>query len=248
MLPMKRCELWQPIVLLYLVVVAGGVRRALQGTADAGTRWNLFVALYGLGVFSYYQGRSHVYCLAAVLYPAMILACLLSADLAAAWRAAGYSLKNPEARFCWLKLAGCWLLVGFGLIHFGRGLSTAVVHLARGRPREASVYNESAIGPLRQRLEGSAAVIISPISNYLHVRTHSWSALPFSSPAEIVLLAQAREARQALDGRRKVYLVEDASDRGILLRYVRPEGFREVQWIEGLTIYAGTVPIPGQGG
>ena len=74
MLPMKRCELWQPIIFLYLVVVAGGVRRALQGTADAGTRWNLFIALYGLGVFSYYQGRSEVTCLAAVLYPAMILA------------------------------------------------------------------------------------------------------------------------------------------------------------------------------
>ena len=215
MLPMKRCELWQPIIFLYLVVVAGGVRRALQGTANADTRWNLFVALYGLGVFSYYQGRSHVFCLAAVLYPAMILACLLSADLAAAWRAAGYSLKNPEARFCWMKLAGCWLLVGFGLIHFGRGLPTAVAHLARGRPREANVYNEAAIGPLRQRLEGSAAVILSPMSNYLHVQTHSWSALPFSSPQEIVLLAQAREARQALDGRRQVYLVHDSREHGI---------------------------------
>ncbi len=246
MLPMKRCELWQPIVLLYLVVVAGGVRRALQGTADAGSKWNLFVALYGLGVFSYYQGRSHVFCLAAVLYPAMILACLLSADMAAAWRAAGCSLKTPEARFLWLKLAGCWLLVGFGLIHFGRGLPLAVAHLARGRPREASLYHESAIGLLRQRLEGSATVILSPLSNYLHVQTHSWSALPFSSPAEIVLLAQAREARQALDGRRKLYLVDDPRGGGILLRYVRPDRLQEVQRIEGLTLYAREATIPGQ--
>ena len=237
MLPMKRIELWQPIVLLYLVVVAGGVRRALQGTADAATKWHLFVALYGLGIFSYYQGRSHVYCLAAVIYPAMILACLLSADLAAAWRAAGYSLKHPEARFAWMKLAGCWLLVGFGLIHFGRGLPTAVAHLARGRPREASLYNELAIEPLRKRLEGSAAVILSPVSNYLHVRTHSFSALPFSSPVELVLLAQAREARQALEGRGKVYLIDDSAERGVLLRYVRPEGFRETQRIEDLTVY-----------
>ncbi len=248
MLPMKRCELWQPIIFLYLVVVAGGVRRALQGTANADTRWNLFVALYGLGVFSYYQGRSHVFCLAAVLYPAMILACLLSADLAAAWRAAGYSLKNPEARFCWMKLAGCWLLVGFGLIHFGRGLPTAVAHLARGRPREASVYNEAAIGPLRQRLEGSAAVIISPMSNYLHVQTRSYSALPFSSPQEIVLLAQARQARQALDGRRQVYLVDDSRGHGILLRCVRPDRLREVQRIGGLTLYVGEAAVPGHGG
>jgi hypothetical protein len=243
MLPMKRCELWQPIVFLYLAVVAGGVRRALQGTADAATKWHLFIALYGLGIFSYYQGRSHVFCLAAVLYPAMILACLLSADLAAAWRAAGCSLKDPAARFCWLKLASCWLLVGFGLIHFGRGLPTAAATLARGRPREANVYDESAIGPLSERLAGSAAVILSPLSNYLHVRTRSWSALPFSSPQEIVLVAQAGEARQALDGRRQVCLVEDSREEGVLLQYVRPEGFREVQRIGSLTIYAASAPI-----
>jgi hypothetical protein len=248
MLPMRPWELWQPIIFLYLVVVAGGVRRALQGTADAATRWNLFVALYGLGVFSYYQGRSHVQCLEAVLYPAMILACLLSADVAAAWRAAGYSLKNAEARFSCIKLAGCWLLIGFGLIHFGRGLPPAVVDLVRGRTRYANVYNQSAIGPLGKRIEGSAAVILSPVSNYLHVQTHSWSALPFSSPQELVLLAQARQARQVLDGRTAVYLIEDPQERGILLRYVRPEGFREVQRIAGLTLYAGEETTARHGG
>jgi hypothetical protein len=243
MLPMKRCELWQPIIFLYLLVVAAGVRRALQGTADAASRWNLFVALYGLGIFSYYEGRSHVLCLGAVLYPAMILACLLSADLAAAWRAAGCSLKNPEARFCWLKLAGCWLLVSFGLIHFVRGLPVVVMHLAQSRlPEEANICNESEIRLLSQRLEGSAAVILSPISNYLHVKTHSWSALPFSSPLEIMLLDQARQARQALDARRKVYLVDDTRESRILLPYVQPEGFQEVQRIDGLTLYAATLP------
>ena len=237
MLPMRRCELWQPIIFLYLVVVAAGVRRAFQGTADAATKWNLFVALYGLGIFSYYQGRSHVGCLGAVLYPAMILACLLSADLAAAWRAAGCSLKNPEARFCWLKLAGCWLLVSFGLIHFGRALPAVVTHLAQSPPPKAGVGNESEIRLLRQRLEGSAAVILSPMSNCLHVQTHSWSAVPFSSPAEIVLLAQARQARQTLDDRRTVYLVEDSRENGVLLRYVRPEDFREAERIGSFTLY-----------
>jgi hypothetical protein len=248
MLPMKHIELWQPIILLYLVVVACGVRRALLGAADAATKWHLFVALYGLGIFSYYQGRSHVFCLVGVLYPAMILACLLSADLAAAWRAAGYSLKEPEARFAWMKLAGCWLLVGFGLIHFGRALPTAVAHLVRGRPREARLCDESLIGPLSRRLEGSAAVILSPVSNYLHVRTHSYSALPFSSPAEIILLAQAREARQALEGRKKVYLIDDSAEEGIWLRCVRPEGFREVQRIGTLTVYMDEATIPKHGG
>ena len=248
MLPMKHIELWQPIILLYLLVVAAGVRRALLGTADAASRWHLFVALYGLGIFSYYQGRSHVYCLVGVLYPAMILACLLSADLVAAWRAAGYSFKNPEARFTWMKLAGCWLLVGFGVIHFGRALPAAVTHLVRGRPREASIYNEAEIEPLRKRLEGSAAVILSPVSNYLHVRTHSYSALPFSSPAEIILLAQAREAREALNGRGKVYLIDDPSEKGVLLRYLRPEGFQEVQRIEDLTVHRDESTIPKHGG
>jgi hypothetical protein len=250
MLPMRRCELWQPIIFLYLVVVAGAVRRALQGTADAASRWNLFVALYGLGIFSYYQGRSNVLCLGAVLYPAMILACLLSADLAAAWRAARCSPKRPEAGFCRLKLAGCWLMISFGLIHFVRGLPLVVEHLAERRAEEVTICSDSEIRLLRKRLEGSAAVILSPFSNRLHVETHSWSALPFSSPSEIMLLAQAREARQALEGQRKAYLVEDAWEHGTWLHYVRPEGFREVQRIEGLTLYAdeATIPAVSRGG
>lgn len=42
-------------------------------------------------------------------------------------------------------------------------------------------------------------MIFAEPSNYFHVHTGSWSALPFASPTEVFLRSQVVEAQQVLD-------------------------------------------------
>jgi uncharacterized membrane protein len=83
MLPMKLIRPWNLVILCYaigLVIAIGALRPATAAnpqesdkTPDGRTSLVLLLSVLGLGLFSYYQGRSHAYCLLAVWWPAYVL-------------------------------------------------------------------------------------------------------------------------------------------------------------------------------
>ncbi len=202
MLPMNPREFWQPLILVYLVTVFYCVRQLLQKKADASVKWYFFIALYGLGIFSYYQGRSHVQCLLAVIYPAVILSGFLAVDFfkecqSASW---GQLFTHPGYRYTFLSLILCLLLPAFGILNFCRFCPDAI-RFAVGEPLSPPTVAqlEPLIQLLQKHIGNSQTVILSPISNYLHLKTKSYSALPFSYPGEILLLSQVQEVQDILD-------------------------------------------------
>lgn len=82
MMHMPLFHAWNLIGLLYLVgLIMSAKSIVLSKQAYRSTMY--FLSVLGLGLFSYYQGRSHDFNLFAVLYPAYILLIILADDLIA---------------------------------------------------------------------------------------------------------------------------------------------------------------------
>ena len=73
MWPMRMRGIWILVVLVYLAGLTQGVSAALGGQRNPRTTLTFVVSVLGLGLFSYYQGRSQDFCLIICWWPALIL-------------------------------------------------------------------------------------------------------------------------------------------------------------------------------
>lgn len=182
MLPMKLGELWQPLILVYAVVVFACVRSLFAGAQREDEPWKLFIALYGLGSFAYYQGRSSPKVLIAVMMPAVFLCCL-------------YAREALARRSVAVVLWSLWC--GYGAVNFVRALPEAVaLSMDRGPDVE---FDTRATDALRADIGGRPAVMLADPDAYLLVKSGSWSALPTAGNAEVFLLAQLEEVQRVID-------------------------------------------------
>lgn len=74
MLPMPGLPFfWGMLLAVYVTGIAWGIYSLSRHDRDPGARWVMFVSVIGLGVFSYYAGRSHVLNMPHVIYPALLI-------------------------------------------------------------------------------------------------------------------------------------------------------------------------------
>lgn len=64
---------WCVFIGLYLLGILIGLREFISGRFSVFAKMSLFLSVLGVGLFTYYQGRSHLYNLPAVIWPALIL-------------------------------------------------------------------------------------------------------------------------------------------------------------------------------
>jgi len=81
MLPMPRFGLWVPVLVIYAAGLLRSLIALIEGEDTARARIFFFLAVFGVGIFSYYQGRSALGNLLAAGYPAILLFVLLADDL-----------------------------------------------------------------------------------------------------------------------------------------------------------------------
>jgi len=213
-LPMKVWEFWQPVILLYAVVVAWALRRAIWGTLTADMAWYFFIAIYGLGQFSYYQGRSHHENLTTAFFPAVLLGFLVAYD---GWRAVRSVplvelLRDSPRRWIlvWAGLSAIWF--AFGLMNSCRAIKPALALSAKTVPHytaesvpvidrgEAPPIHMQTIPPgIWREMSGKKGVVFGEAGNFALVAMGSRSALPFASPTELALLRQLRQVQRALE-------------------------------------------------
>ncbi|MCY2993460.1 MAG: hypothetical protein NTY19_37115 [Planctomycetota bacterium] len=202
--PMNPREFWQPVILVYVATVFFCLRQLWKRRATSTCSWYLFVALYGLGIFTYYQARSHVHGLGNVCYPSVILSCFLFWDCLHQVRTWDWrkTARSPLLRYNWLRLSLFSLLPLFGLICFTRAVVPAI-RLAGETTRSLTVQEEDpAIVELGRQISGTELLICYHAANYLHIKTHSWSALPVASTTEVVLQDQLRDIQRLIDEKR----------------------------------------------
>jgi len=95
---------WWVVVAGYLTGLGLGIQRRLAGRRDAATRLLLFLSILGIGLFTYYQGRSVDINLVNASWPAMLLAAMLADRVLRAVRA---RLLAPA--MCWTLLPPAYL-------------------------------------------------------------------------------------------------------------------------------------------
>jgi len=64
---------WCVFIGIYLMAIIIGLRDFIAGRFSISAKMSLFLAILGIGLFTYYQGRSHIYNLPVVIWPALLL-------------------------------------------------------------------------------------------------------------------------------------------------------------------------------
>lgn len=94
MLPMPLIHPWNVILIIYVCGMAYAIVMLARHPELAMARMLLFLSILGVGLFSYYQGRSHNGNLGPVSYPAIIILTLFADSLAARVRTGGGRIVN----------------------------------------------------------------------------------------------------------------------------------------------------------
>jgi hypothetical protein len=81
MLPMPRFGLWVPILLVYAAGLLRSLAALIDGEDTPRVRILFFLSVLGLGLFTYYQGRSALGNLVAAGYPAIMIVVLIADEL-----------------------------------------------------------------------------------------------------------------------------------------------------------------------
>jgi hypothetical protein len=108
MLPMPRYpHPWMVVLGLYLFGIVGGVWSRLERRPSADWDILLYLSIMGLGLFTYYQGRSHDVVLTFVIWPAILIAFML----------ADRALRDAQAGSVTPAVAWCAVpIVLFGIV------------------------------------------------------------------------------------------------------------------------------------
>lgn len=72
-LPMPKAGMWMFFAGIYVAALSWGIREMILNRQSYFSRACIFLAILGLGLFSYYQGRSHIWVLSGPVYPAVML-------------------------------------------------------------------------------------------------------------------------------------------------------------------------------
>ncbi len=237
MLPLPTWELWQPIIAIYAITVAWAMRRLVTGRATRRAAWMLFIAVYGLGAFSYYQGRSIDTFLPSSFPPAAILAFL--------WLHAATRRLPPPTQALWITprlrsrafvAATTGLFCMFGIVNLLRSLPMCLMYAVDFAGSGQAAETARLAAAFAPEMAGRPAVILAEPSAYLHVHTSSWSALPCASPTEVFLRSQVAEAQQVLD-RGEVLVLFHPDGRPKWARWLDLRAFRAVrEGPRGLTL------------
>jgi hypothetical protein len=130
MWPMPLWEFWQPIVALFAFTIAWCLRQAVCERIPAPAPWLFFIAAYGLGTFSYYQGRSLLPNLPTTFLPAALLAFFWARQGLAAL--AGRSLAeirgSADLRLIAIKTLPVTVFCLCGFLNLCRSLPASVLY------------------------------------------------------------------------------------------------------------------------
>ena len=179
-LPMQLFNAWNLIFLIYLYGIYIGLNSILLGKKDAIDKIAFFVAIFGLGISTYYLNRSHDFNLLQTLYPSLILLAIFLDKLLD---------KNNRADLFQIKNLSIVMLISFILVLtlFQTLQPKKIINTLSNRIPD--IINNKLTNQLTS--DGIALVnfnaspneqvaIFSDIDSIIHLETKT--ASPFSSP------------------------------------------------------------------
>lgn len=175
---------WQIILVMYAAAAVAALS-AWRRHVDSHVYEVLFcTALLGLGLFSYYQGRSHIYVLMVVLWPALIAGAILTDLILRSIR------KRSTSPISSLLAIPFLIFVSLGTVTLAfssRELVTAGINNIADfqKPRDPVVANELAF--LRSTNKGRDCLILAQRQAIYHAELQTGSPLPGPGLIETIL-------------------------------------------------------------
>ncbi|MDB5349858.1 MAG: hypothetical protein JWN86_1105 [Planctomycetota bacterium] len=131
MLPMPAMGAWWAVVLIYLAALSYAANALVRGRVTPRTAILFHLATLGIGLFAYYQGRSHPRVLSLVWWPAFLIATLFLDEILADARRVRVRLSRVAAAsvLMWIVAGSAWSLWERGPFlrqWFGRHLVAAM--------------------------------------------------------------------------------------------------------------------------
>ena len=183
-LPMPLFNAWNLIFLVYLYGIYIGFNSILLGNRDAIDKVAFFVAIFGLGISTYYLNRSHDFNLLQTLYPSLILLAIFISKLLE---------KNNRANLFQIKNLSIVMIVSFIFVltlfqtlqpnKIINALSIRIPDIVNNKLTNKSASDGVALINLNANSNDQIA-IISDLDAVIHLETKTSS--PFASPGAAV--------------------------------------------------------------
>jgi hypothetical protein len=210
MRPMPLWEFWQPIMAVLALTIAWCMRQAVREQLPALAPWLFFIAAYGLGSFSYYQGRSLPQVLPAVFLPALLLAFLWTRQGMSALT--GHTLaeirRDANLRLVAIATVPFAVFCLCGLVNLCRSLPATVLYSFNTTGTVDARRMDPLIAAIRPHVNGKEAVFLTDPEAFVHTKTGSWSALPVASLSEVFLLSQMADIQRSIEKPGTVIVLE----------------------------------------
>lgn len=144
MLPMPGMPAaWCFIAGIYVLGLTAGIHDFAAGKFNIVSRMNLFLSVLGIGLFAYYQGRSHIFNLPSVCWPAMMILFIFTDHLIRLAKAKLIDGSFKILLFPALFLAICaFVSFPFDVIRLSSGISrtmNGIIEMQQINPMEADV-------------------------------------------------------------------------------------------------------------
>jgi hypothetical protein len=214
MLPLPRQpHPWMAVLGLYLFGLTGGI--LAQFRRKPFLVWDIifYLSVLGLGLFTYYQGRSHAVVLTFVVWPAIVIAFILADRALRAARAGVLPMLtawsiSPVLIFG-VMMSLLWVLRSPNLL-----LMTAKEAWTVAVPRHGTVTSQNIAFIKTMVGADKSAVILSPAQALYYGETGLASDISGPSIAETILLADQRHVTETLKAHPVAHLFIQLDSRG----------------------------------
>ncbi len=201
MVPMPLWEFWQPLFAMLALTIAWCLRQAARGRIPASAPWLFFIAAYGLGTFSYYQGRSMPQVIPALFLPVFLLAFFWVRQ--GLLTLAGHTFteidRSASLRLVAIQTVPLAIFCICGALNLCRSLPAVVLYAFN----TSGTHNARDMDPLtdglRQHVAGKEVAILVDPEAYIHTKTGSWSSLPVASLTEVFLRSQVEQIQRSIE-------------------------------------------------
>jgi len=210
MAPMRNFDLWNIVMLIYVVVLFSCLVALIKKRVTDEHRYYFFISLLGIGIFSYYQGRSLVSNLFILIYPAIILAAFLLHDISGKYRInknnLKYVFKNNLFRYDFIKMFFLSIILVYGIVAFFSKLPD-LYKWVKYNIKEVATANQTpyfseTIDFIKENKKGNETVIFSYYNDYLYCLTGTYSGLPFCSTIEAVTTLQWERIKEVIKSKK----------------------------------------------
>lgn len=201
MLPMPLVGLWHLLVLVYIAALIAAIAALVRGEQSVLARMYFFLALLGVGLFAYYQGRSHEDVLICVSWPAFLILALFTDGLVSGMRG---QRRLADAAAVTLGLA----IGAFSVVFLVGHRLDLLTHL---KADLAPIFSPSAVRsrePQRAAFvaahtrEGGEVLILSYYSGIYHLASRTTSPLRLPGPIELFFNGEIEEIANYLESDR----------------------------------------------